>query len=119
MVFNIVYVFVCLVTSPLFFNIVLIASISVTVISVCSQLDTGVFVLFGGSNSKSYNTIQSYSQVLNVPYVIYSTSRNAPADGYTFDITLSPSYIEAIIDIIKFYSWRKVYYLFDTDDGRH
>ncbi|XP_041357415.1 glutamate receptor 2-like [Gigantopelta aegis] len=83
----------------------------------CTQLDIGVFVLFGGSTSLSYNTIQSYSQALNVPYVIYSTSRNAPADGYTFDITLSPSYIEAIIDIIKYFSWKKVYYLFDSDDG--
>ncbi|XP_076467660.1 glutamate receptor 2-like [Babylonia areolata] len=85
--------------------------------AMCNQLGKGVFLLLGASAPQSFNVIQSYSQALHVPYVSYTTNRNQRADGYSYDFSVSPSYIDAVIDIIKFFRWEKVYYLFDSDDG--
>ncbi|XP_046575056.1 glutamate receptor 1-like [Haliotis rubra] len=85
--------------------------------AICDQLDRGVFILFGASSAASYNTIQSYSQALKIPYFLFTPTRNEPGDGYAYDISISPSYTSAVIDIIKFYGWSKIYFLFDSDDG--
>ncbi|XP_025088031.1 glutamate receptor 1-like isoform X2 [Pomacea canaliculata] len=85
--------------------------------TICNQLNKGVFLIMGGSSPKSFNVIQSFSHALHVPYVIYTSNRNQAADGYTYDFSVSPAYIDAIIDIIRFFQWRKIYYLFDSDDG--
>ncbi|XP_070196715.1 glutamate receptor 2-like [Littorina saxatilis] len=85
--------------------------------TICSQLEKGVFLLLGASSPKSFNVIQSYSQALHVPYVTFTSNRNHAHDGYTFDLSVSPSYIDAIIDTVRFFLWDKVYYLFDSDDG--
>ena len=83
----------------------------------CNQLRKGVFLLLGSSSPKSFNVIQSYSHALHVPYVTFTSNRNLGEDGYDFDFSVSPAYIDAIIDIIKFFNWDKIYYLFDSDDG--
>ncbi|KAL8603429.1 hypothetical protein ACOMHN_053096 [Nucella lapillus] len=85
--------------------------------TMCKQLSKGVFLMLGASSAQSFNVIQSYSQALHVPYVTYSANRNRRADGYDFDFSVSPNYIDAVIDVIKFFDWKKMYYLFDSDDG--
>ncbi|ESO90628.1 hypothetical protein LOTGIDRAFT_123068, partial [Lottia gigantea] len=85
--------------------------------AICRQLHKGVFLLFGTSLPKTFNTIQSYSHALKVPYVVVTPNRNDQRDGYRYEISMSPSYIEVIIDLIKWFGWGKIYYLFDSDDG--
>ncbi|KAI8797832.1 glutamate receptor subunit protein GluR2 precursor, partial [Biomphalaria glabrata] len=84
----------------------------------CRRLETGVFLLLGSSSSRSYNIIQSYSHALHVPYVVYSPTTNHESDGYDYDVTVSPSYVRAVVDVIKFFNWEKVYYVFDSDNGK-
>ncbi|KAK7495272.1 hypothetical protein BaRGS_00013454, partial [Batillaria attramentaria] len=85
--------------------------------TMCEQLNKGVFLLLGGSSPKSFNVIQSYTHALHVPYVMYTNNRNHHHDGYDYDFSVSPAFIDAIIDVVKFFNWEKVYYLFDSDDG--
>ncbi|XP_076446345.1 glutamate receptor 2-like [Babylonia areolata] len=85
--------------------------------TMCRQLAKGVFLVLGASSPRSFNVIQSYSQALHVPYVTFTPNRNRRADGYDFDFSVSPNYIDAVVDVIKFFDWDKVYYLFDSDDG--
>ncbi|NP_001191540.1 glutamate receptor subunit protein GluR2 precursor [Aplysia californica] len=85
--------------------------------AICQRLDAGVFLLLGSSSSRSYNIIQSYSHALHVPYVVYSQNVNQPRDGYDYDVTVSPGYVTAVAELIKFFNWEKVYYVFDSDDA--
>ncbi|KAH9514033.1 hypothetical protein Btru_032058 [Bulinus truncatus] len=85
--------------------------------AICRRLESGVFLLLGSSSSRSYNIIQSYSHALHVPYVVYSPTTNHEADGYDYDVTVSPSYVRALVDIIRFFNWEKVYYVFDSDNA--
>lgn len=73
----------------------------------------------GSSTARSYNIIQSYSHALHVPFVIYSQTTNQAGDGYDYDISISPNYITAISDVIKYFNWEKIYYVFDSDDGKY
>lgn len=84
---------------------------------ICRCLDAGVFLFLGSSSSRTYNIIQSYSQALHVPYVLYTQTTNHNRGGHSYDIGLSPNYMTAIIDVIKFFKWRKIYYVFDSDDA--
>ncbi|CAL1535038.1 unnamed protein product [Lymnaea stagnalis] len=85
--------------------------------AICKRLETGVFLLIGSSTSRSYNIIQSYSHALHVPYIVYSQTTNHESDGYDYDISISPSYVTAMADVIKFFHWDKVYYIFDSDNA--
>ncbi|XP_059150219.1 glutamate receptor 2-like [Physella acuta] len=85
--------------------------------AICKRLDQGVVLLLGSSTSRTYNIIQSYSHALQVPYIVYSQTINNENDGYDYDISLSPGYVNAVADVIKFFNWHKVYYVFDSDDA--
>ncbi|GFS04389.1 glutamate receptor subunit protein GluR2 precursor [Elysia marginata] len=85
--------------------------------AICKRLDSGTFLLLGSSSSRSYNTIQSYSQALHVPYLLFSETANQPGDGYRYDLSVSPSYVRPVADLVKFFNWEEMYYIFDADDG--
>lgn len=77
----------------------------------------GVFSLFGVTKSGSVNAAQSISQALHMPFITPSLARGTADDEYQYEINMYPSYIEAIIDIINYHKWGKVYYVYDSDDG--
>ncbi|KAK3786725.1 hypothetical protein RRG08_000933 [Elysia crispata] len=85
--------------------------------AICKRLDSGVFLLLGSSSSRAYNTIQSYSQALHVPYLLFSETANQPEDGYRYDLSVSPSYVRPVADLVKFFNWEEMYYIFDADDA--
>ncbi|XP_064610198.1 glutamate receptor-like isoform X2 [Liolophura sinensis] len=83
----------------------------------CSLMSHGVFSLFGVTKSGSVNAAQSISQALHMPFITPSLARGTADDLYQYEINMYPSYIEAIVDIINYYKWGKVYYVYDSDDG--
>ncbi|KAK6173038.1 hypothetical protein SNE40_016574 [Patella caerulea] len=85
--------------------------------AICSMANKGVSAIIGISHPVSYNTIQSYSHALQIPYILVSPSRSSSTDIYKYDISLSPPYSEVVIDLIDRLQWPKVYYIYDSDDG--
>ncbi|GFN79377.1 glutamate receptor subunit protein glur2 [Plakobranchus ocellatus] len=85
--------------------------------AICKRLDSGVFLLLGSSSSRAYNTIQSYSQALHVPYLLFSETANRPGDSYRYDLSVSPSYVRPVADLVKFFNWEEMFYIFDADDA--
>ncbi|KAL3879296.1 hypothetical protein ACJMK2_031597 [Sinanodonta woodiana] len=75
------------------------------------------FALIGLTRSLSYNIIQSYSQALNMPIITPFLTRGAEHDSYNYEVCLYPSFVQPVIDFIKYFQWERVFYLFDTDDA--
>ncbi|XP_041357984.1 glutamate receptor-like [Gigantopelta aegis] len=84
--------------------------------ALCSQLSQNVIAIFGVSNASSLATIQSYSNTFQVPFITFSMAQNTSSNS-SFQIYMRPLYVNAIIDIIEYYLWAKVYYIYDTDEG--
>ncbi|XP_041360322.1 glutamate receptor 3-like isoform X2 [Gigantopelta aegis] len=85
--------------------------------ALCKMVESGVMAVIGVSNALIYNTIQSFSHALNVPYITASTSRAYSNGRYHYDITMSPPFIDAVIRLIEINHWPELYYVYDSDAG--
>ncbi|KAK3594266.1 hypothetical protein CHS0354_023656, partial [Potamilus streckersoni] len=85
--------------------------------AMCSLMEEMPFAMFGLSRSLSYSIIQSYSQALNMPFITPFLTRGTQQETYNYEICLYPSFVEPVIDFIKYFQWKRVFYLFDSDDA--
>ncbi|KAL5011711.1 hypothetical protein ScPMuIL_010262 [Solemya velum] len=83
----------------------------------CWQVEQMVFAIFGVSHSVTYNVLQSYSQSLQIPWITANPARSSAFEQYSFQLSLCPTFVDAVADFIKYFQWKKIYYLFDSDDG--
>ncbi|XP_046373507.1 glutamate receptor-like isoform X1 [Haliotis cracherodii] len=84
--------------------------------ALCSHLSMGVFAIFGVSNASSLATIQSYTNTFKVPFLTFSMAQNTSSNN-SFQIYMRPLFVNAIIDVIAHYEWKRIYYIYDTDEG--
>jgi hypothetical protein len=73
--------------------------------------------LFGISNGEAYNVFKSYSSKLEIPMFLPTKSRGL--NDKDFLINMCPSFVDALIDVIKFFRWEKMFYLYDRNDGKN
>ncbi|KAI1299268.1 Glutamate receptor 1 [Halotydeus destructor] len=52
-----------------------------------------------------------------MPFVHPGFTEKSSFRSPSFSVSLRPKYMSAIIDIMKLFQWKSVYYLYDTDDG--
>ena len=78
----------------------------------------GVFVLFGTHDMDTIKPFRSYTNTFHVPYVTTSMPVNVTGQNNGYMFYMRPLYAQAIIDIVKYYRWTKVFYLFDSDEGK-
>lgn len=86
-------------------------------LSVCSTMAKGIFALFGVTNVTSLSTVKSYCNTFHMPYVTPSAPVN-DSDEPGFLLKMRPSYDRAMIDIIKHHRWTRIYYIYDTQEGK-
>ncbi|ESO90630.1 hypothetical protein LOTGIDRAFT_122838, partial [Lottia gigantea] len=84
--------------------------------ALCSHLSKGVLAIFGVSNASSLATIQSYSNTFKVPFITISMAQNTSSKD-SYQIYMRPLYIHAIIKVLEHFDWRKVSYIYDSDEG--
>ena len=88
-------------------------------IAVCNLFNEGVHIVVGTTLPSTYNTIQSYSHALHVPFILASSTRQGSRDHYQYDVSLSPPFVDAVIRTIAGIPRNhKVYYVYDNDDGK-
>ncbi|KAK7495314.1 hypothetical protein BaRGS_00013496, partial [Batillaria attramentaria] len=86
--------------------------------AICSLVAEGVHAVIATSHPTTYNTIQSYSHALHVPFILASQTRETGRDQYHYDINLSPPFANAVLKVIAgIPRSQKLYYVYDTDDG--
>ena len=43
-----------------------------------------------------------------------------PSSGFLdYAISMRPDYHQAIIDVVRYYGWKKIIYLYDSHDGKY
>ncbi|XP_054165470.1 glutamate receptor 1-like [Oppia nitens] len=65
----------------------------------------------------SYETLVSYSNTFQMPFIHPGFSQTSHFRPALYGISLRPRYLPAIIDVIKYYGWRGIIYLYDSDEG--
>lgn len=53
-----------------------------------------------------------------MPFVHPGFSQTSHFRPASYGISMRPKYLPAIIDVIKFYGWKGIIYLYDSDEGQ-
>ncbi|XP_025156825.1 uncharacterized protein LOC112589091 [Harpegnathos saltator] len=88
---------------------------------ICSQFSRGVFSMLGAVSPDSFDTLHSYSNTFQMPFVTpwFPEKVLTPSSGLLdFAISMRPDYHRAIIDTVRYYGWKKIIYLYDSHDGK-
>ncbi|GFG28171.1 hypothetical protein Cfor_07823, partial [Coptotermes formosanus] len=76
--------------------------------------------MLGAVNPDSFDTLHSYSNTFKMPFVTpwFPEKVLTPSSGFLdYAISMRPDYHQAIIDVVRYYGWRKIIYLYDSHDG--
>ncbi|CAD7083213.1 unnamed protein product [Hermetia illucens] len=87
---------------------------------ICNQFSRGVYSMLGAVSPDSFDTLHSYSNTFQMPFVTpwFPEKVLTPSSGFLdFAISMRPDYHQAIIDTIQFYGWDRIIYLYDSHDG--
>ncbi|CAG5133809.1 unnamed protein product, partial [Candidula unifasciata] len=82
----------------------------------CQHLSRGDLAIFGVSNASSLATIQSYTDTFQVPFVTISMAQNSSSNS-SYQIYMRPMYINALVDVMFYYDWENVTFVYDSDEG--
>lgn len=77
--------------------------------------------MVGAVSPDSFDTLHSYSNTFQMPFVTpwFPEKVLTPSSGsLDYAISMRPEYHQAIIDTVKYYNWKKIVYLYDSNDGR-
>ncbi|XP_046391302.1 glutamate receptor 1-like isoform X3 [Ischnura elegans] len=93
---------------------------------ICNQFTRGVFAMLGAVSPDSFDTLHSYSNTFQMPFVTpwfpeklpSSKQVLSPSSGFLdYAISMRPDYHGAIIDVMRYYGWKKIIYMYDSHDG--
>ncbi|XP_071043446.1 glutamate receptor 1 [Parasteatoda tepidariorum] len=85
--------------------------------TLCLQMNRGIFTLVAPTGEASYDTLASYSNTFQVPFISPSFPELSSDRPSLYGLSLRPRYLRAILDVIIYYKWKVIYYLYDTDGG--
>ncbi|EAT40293.1 AAEL007965-PA [Aedes aegypti] len=88
--------------------------------AVCNQFSRGVFAMLGAVSPDSFDTLHSYSNTFQMPFVTpwFPEKVLTPSSGFLdFAISMRPDYYQAIIDTVRYYGWDRIIYMYDSHDG--
>lgn len=88
-------------------------------LTVCSQLHRGIFTLLAPTAELTYDTLAAYTNTFHMPFVSPSLPSKSFDRPMLYGISMKPRYLRAILDVIKFYQWKSIIYLYDSDEGTY
>uniref|UniRef100_K1P1B8 Glutamate receptor n=1 Tax=Magallana gigas TaxID=29159 RepID=K1P1B8_MAGGI len=84
--------------------------------SVCAKIRQGAKALLFVGTSKSNVAMHSIADKLSIPVLMPLSTKYSQTHS-EFTVSLQPSLIRPIIDVIQKNGWKQVFYLFDSDEG--
>eukprot|EP00094_Tigriopus_californicus_P004677 TCALIF_04499-PA protein Name:"Similar to GluRIA Glutamate receptor 1 (Drosophila melanogaster)" AED:0.23 eAED:0.23 QI:77/0.88/0.9/1/1/0.9/10/441/909 len=88
---------------------------------ICRQFERGIFALMGTVDPESFDTLHSYANAFEMPFVtpwfpesVYHAPRDHKQD---FAIQIRPEYHEGLVELITYYKWEKIIYVYCDFDG--
>ncbi|XP_064638680.1 glutamate receptor-like isoform X2 [Lineus longissimus] len=85
--------------------------------AICDIMADGVFLVLGPNRIKSLNVVQSYSMNFKMPYITSGMATNINPHRQRYILHLRPQFTQALVDLIAFYRWTSIHYLYDTKEG--
>lgn len=89
---------------------------------VCRQFDRGIYAMVGTVDPESLDTMHSYANAYEMPFVtpwfpesIYHDTKDAEKQHFT--IQIRPEYHEALVDLVTYYGWQKIIYVYSDFEG--
>ncbi|CAM1319691.1 GRIA2 (predicted) [Pycnogonum litorale] len=83
----------------------------------CAQLGRGMFAAIGTTDSAIYKTMKSFTNLFQMPYISNGLPPALDISPLDFSIDMRPDFIYGITETIKFYGWKQIIYLYDSDEG--
>lgn len=77
--------------------------------------------MLGAVSPDSFDTLHSYSNTFQMPFVTpwFPEKVQTPSSGFLdYAISMRPDYHQAIIDVVRFYGWKQIIYLYNSHDGK-
>jgi ionotropic glutamate receptor len=89
---------------------------------VCRQFERGIYAMVGTVDPESFDTLHSYANAFEMPFVtpwFPESMYHGPNDAgkQHFAIQVRPDYHEALVDLITYYGWTKIIYIYSDFDG--
>ncbi|KAJ2954236.1 hypothetical protein O0L34_g2482 [Tuta absoluta] len=87
---------------------------------ICNQFARGVFAMLGAVNPESFDTLHSYTNTFQMPFVTpWFPEKVIPPSSGLIDhaVSMRPDYHKAIVDTIIHYRWKEIIYMYDSHDG--
>lgn len=85
--------------------------------AVCRLLNNGIQALIATTTPFSYRMLLPYSNDYNLPLVSPAFPEISPESVAHFGVSVKPSTTRAVLDLIRYYGWKDIVYLYDSDDG--
>jgi len=89
--------------------------------AVCRHFSRNVYSMVGAVSPDSFDTLHSYSNTFQMPFVTawFPEQVQPPSSGsLDYAISMRPEYHQAIIDVVRYYNWKRVIYLYDSHEGQ-
>ncbi|KAK4008252.1 hypothetical protein OUZ56_013400 [Daphnia magna] len=86
---------------------------------ICTQLSRGIFAILGVVSADSFSTIHSYTNTYHMPFFSpwFPEKVPVPTSGLMdYALSLRPEYHQAILDVIAYYGWKNIIYIYDSHD---
>lgn len=85
--------------------------------TVCASMELGMLAFYSQTRPQTFFTSKSYSETYEMPVVTPSPPINISCRPNQYMIFVHPPYDRALVDIVRHYGWKIVFYVYDTDDG--
>lgn len=86
-------------------------------IAVCHLLEKRVYGMLGAFHTCALTTIQSYTDTFNVPFIALSMPQLSSSED-PYQLYIRPSYIAGVLDIVSKKQWKKIYYIYESNEGK-
>lgn len=85
--------------------------------SVCDLVSKNIVALIGSSKSDTFSLMVSQTRAFKLPFIVPTLTRESSSPKDSYVVSICPSFIDVVIDFIKYFEWNRIFYLYDTDDG--
>ncbi|CAG0892960.1 unnamed protein product [Cyprideis torosa] len=86
---------------------------------VCGHFQRGIYAMIPAVNPDSFDTFHSYSNTFQVPLITPSFPEKIVSPSsrrMDFSLNVRPQYHAAILDVVQYYGWSKIIFIYDSDD---
>lgn len=82
-------------------------------------MSTGVFLFFGTRTVESRDLVEDYTKRFQMPFISPTLSKitSSSLEEGSYQINMKPPLTDAIINMIIYFQWDVVHYLYDSNEG--